>query len=627
MRFLTPSFLALAALAVPIILLYMLRLRRRETPVSSTLLWQRLVRDREANTPWQKLRRNLLLFLQLLILLALVMALIRPYLPVVSVARGSVVLLLDASASMMVNDMSSGQTRFQVAQDQASTLATDLATGDTMTVIAVGSTPQVMITATDDKVALREAIRRAEPSAVQADWAGALALAGASTAGASDATIVILSDGGLPEDLPSMGADVRYLQVGELGDNLAISALATRPAPDTGAPELFVAVSNYGGSDADAILSLEVDDELITAERVVIAAGETINRTLTEAPADAHIFRASLTPPADSSMRDALSIDDQAYAAYIPPSTGRVLLVTEGNLFLEQVLMALPGIESFRASPGGSSGEDYDLVILDGWLPDPLPETHLLIINPPQSTELFDVGERFVETEFWGQVDDPLLAYIEFDQIAVMEARLVQNATWARALVVAEGGPLLLAGEQGGRSIAILPFDLHDSDLPLQLAFPILMSNLMTWYAPAQIVDAPDGMTTGQPLAIRPRAEADAYRVTRPDGAQETSQLEETQALYTNTDLPGIYTVELLVGERTLTEQQVAVNLFAPEESAIAPAETITIGEADVAQGIGAEVEGQRELWPWVAGAAMAILFIEWWVYHRGSALPRVGGI
>ena len=68
MSFLTPTFLALAALAVPIILLYMLRLRRREVPVSSTMLWQRLMQDREANAPWQRLRRNLLLLLQLLML-------------------------------------------------------------------------------------------------------------------------------------------------------------------------------------------------------------------------------------------------------------------------------------------------------------------------------------------------------------------------------------------------------------------------------------------------------------------------------------------------------------------------------------------------------------------------------
>ncbi len=627
MRFLTPSFLALAALAIPIIILYMLRLRRRETPVSSTLLWQRLVRDREANTPWQKLRRNLLLFLQLLILLALVLALIRPYLPVESVVRGSIVLLMDASASMLATDMPGGQTRFEAAQDQAVAMANDLAAGDAMTVIAVGPTPRVLIAATDDKAALREAIRGAEPIAASADWEAALALAGASVAGASDATIVILSDGGLPGDLPPMTGEVRYLRVGEAAGNLAISALATRPAPDSNAPQLFAAVTNYGRVDVDIILSLEADGSLITAERLTIPAGETVNRTLTDVPPDARVFRAALRPPADSAASDYLSIDDQAYAVHTISAAGRVLLVTEGNLFLEQVLLALPGVEGYRAAPGDLPEQDFDLVILDGWLPAPLPATNLLIIAPPQSTALFDVGEPFGETGLVGRVDDPVLDYVDFDQIAILEARRVENAAWARALVTAEGGPLLLAGEQGGRRVAILTFDLHDSDLPLQLAFPILMANLMTWYAPTQIVDAPDGLVTGQPLVVRPRAEADSYRITRPDDAQETFALEEAQALYTDTTSPGVYVVELLAGDSVIAGQAVAVNLFAPEESAIAPAEAITLGEAAVRQGVGQEAEGQREMWPWVAGAALVILLIEWWVYHRGSALPRVGRI
>jgi uncharacterized protein (DUF58 family) len=114
MAFLAPLSLLLGLLAIPIILLYMLRLRRREVLVSSTLLWRKLLRDREANAPWQRLRRNLLLILQLLILAALVLALARPFIPVPSVAGGSVVVVLDASASMRATDV--GESRFDAAR-------------------------------------------------------------------------------------------------------------------------------------------------------------------------------------------------------------------------------------------------------------------------------------------------------------------------------------------------------------------------------------------------------------------------------------------------------------------------------------------------------------------------------
>src|SRR5574341_364293 len=261
MNFLTPTFLALAGLAGPIIILYMLRLRRREVPVSSTLLWKQLMQDREANAPWQKLRRNILLLLQLLILAALVLALARPFIPIPSVAAGSVALLIDASASMNATDMPGGRTRFEAAQDQARALVGELASDEVMTVIAVGPTPQVLTPPTGDRAALREAISRARPTQAPADWESALALAGASIAGRDEASIVILSDGGLPADLPPLPAPVRYLAVGRAADNLAISALATRS--QGGAPQLFAAVANYSGQDAEVILSLTVDGEQI----------------------------------------------------------------------------------------------------------------------------------------------------------------------------------------------------------------------------------------------------------------------------------------------------------------------------------------------------------------------------
>ena len=90
MSFLLPAGIALAVLAIPILLLYMLKLRRKQVQVSSTLLWERLLRDQQANTPWQKIKRNLLLFLQLLILAALTLAFMRPAIQTPVVASGSV---------------------------------------------------------------------------------------------------------------------------------------------------------------------------------------------------------------------------------------------------------------------------------------------------------------------------------------------------------------------------------------------------------------------------------------------------------------------------------------------------------------------------------------------------------
>lgn len=620
MRFLTPGFLALAALAAPIIILYMLRLRRREVTVSSTMLWQRLMQDREANAPWQKLRRNLLLLLQLLILAVLVAALARPFIPVPTVAAGSVAVILDASASMSTADQPGGETRFEAAQGIARDLVGDLSSQEVMTVIAAGPAPQVLTAPSGDPAALRTAINIAQPTAAPADWEAALALAAASIAGHEEMTIVILSDGGLPADLPPLPTQVRYVRIGRATENLAISALATRPQEEQ--PQAFVAVSNYGQEDADTILTVELDGEIHTGERLNVPAGQTTSITLTDLPNQTQLIRASLTSPVEGGVNDALALDDSASTVYAPPISGRVLLMSEGNLFLEQVFGSLPNVEAYKLSPGDLPEERFDLVVFDGWLPDELPNSNLLIINPPDSSAYFIVHEQFDETAFLRQADDPILAFVDFSDVAIREAVSIETTGWAQPLVEAQGGPLLLAGQVGGQRIAILTFDLHASNLPLKISFPILIANLMEWYSPARPFEAPDALRPGDPVTVRPQAATTAYRVTFPDGTSQTYPLGEGQPVFTATEQLGTYFVELLSGEEPQISGYFAVNLFSPEESRIAPVDSIQIGETAVERGAQDQDYGQREFWPWLAGAALVVLLAEWWVYHRGSALP-----
>ena len=208
MALLAPAALALALLALPIVLLYMLRLRRREQAVSSTWLWRELVRDRAANAPWQRLRRNLLLFLQLAILAVLVLALARPALRRPGLGGGHLIVLLDASASMAATD--GGPTRFDDARATIDRLIGGLSGDDRLTLIRVGRTPQVLAAATADRALLRQVLAAATPDAATADWPAAFALAASTTQGLSQPRIAIVSDGGLPPGLPPLPGEVSF---------------------------------------------------------------------------------------------------------------------------------------------------------------------------------------------------------------------------------------------------------------------------------------------------------------------------------------------------------------------------------------------------------------------------------
>ena len=105
MKILSPGFGLLGLLAIPIILLYMLKLQRQKFEVSSTLLWNMVLQDRQANRPWQKLKRNILLIIQLGILASLIFSLIQPALQGKTISNAQVIVILDATASMQAVDV------------------------------------------------------------------------------------------------------------------------------------------------------------------------------------------------------------------------------------------------------------------------------------------------------------------------------------------------------------------------------------------------------------------------------------------------------------------------------------------------------------------------------------------
>lgn len=636
MNFLAPLGLLALLLSIPIILLYMLRLRRREVKISSTFLWQQVVRDQEANTPWQRLRRNLLLLLQLVILALLAVALARPFIQVPSVSVGQTVILWDASASMNSVDVN-GISRFEDARRIALEAVDTLNIGSQMTVILVTDTPQVLIPLSNDPVLLRQAIESAQPSNGGANWSAALTLA---SAGGQDFTTVILSDGGAPLQTAlatassTLPGNLSYLPIGTSGDNLAITAFATRVLPGQ-APELFAEITSYIDQEVAVIVDLRVDGELLTAERVVIPARGRQSVLSQALPEGFQAVEARLTIPAEADYVDYLALDDRAFAVAETSETRRGLIMTRGNIFLEQIARSLPGIRAFMGNvETGLTGGAFDVYIFDGWVPNPLPSGDLFFINPPNDSSLFTVGnvlERPIDTSAYDptaninvQRNDPRMLYVDFSTVNIRAFREV-TANWAEPLISADGGPLLLAGEVDGRQIAILTFDLADSNLPLQIAFPVMMSAIMDWFSPPSIINstsARDSLRVGQTVILNSLPNATAIRVTTPAGDTRVYEALESVMAFAETNQVGLYRVDALRGEQVIQTEQFAVNLFAVPESQIAPQSVSAViagGETLIEEEI-----GQREVWPVFALLAFIVLMIEWYAHHRRLRAPTL---
>ena len=627
MGFLTPLALTFAALSIPILILYMLKLRRRDVLVSSTLLWQHLLRDREANAPWQRLRRNLLLLLQLLILALLALALARPFVPAQTIVSGSVVVLLDGSASMQATDVE--PTRFEAARRAAREIIAGLGAGDVATIVLVGPQPQVLAQAESDRASLRRALDGAAPTYGPADWEAAFALAAAGLTGAADTQAVIISDGALPEMLPSLPGEVRFVGVapstgsggpsGQGGsDNLAITALATREG--SAGPQVFVRIVNYSDVDAEPLIEFSADGLLFDARRLSIPAHSSADLALTDLPYDLRVLQVRLALESG----DALPLDDVAWTVHAPPVSGRVLLVSEGNLFLERALTTLPGVELVRLAPDQPvPDEDYALYVYDGPITATLLSGNLWVVGPTASSVgefSFRVGGSFTSTAISHvAADDPLLRYVDLSDVHILQARRVEPPPGARVLVEAEGGPLLFVAQRPEGRLAVLTFDLRDSDLPLQIAFPILTANLTNWLLPQGAARFPATIRPSDPIPIQPDPQAAEIVVTGPDGARHTLPVGEEIPVFAATDQLGIYLVEQFDRSDTALQSAVlTVNLFDEAESNIAPRGVVRVGQTEI-NTVTREEEGRREFWPWLAGVALAVLAGEWLVYQRGT--------
>ena len=624
--------LGLAALPV-IVAFYMQRLRRRDMPVGSTFLWQQLIRDVEANAPWQRLRFSWLLLVQLLIAAIVVFAAARPFSAVESDLAANVVLIVDTSASMATR--TDDEDRMALARDRARDVVARLPVGGRVTVVAASDTANVLVSETDDRDAALAAVDRIQASQLDGDLTDAFALSSALAARDEDSTIVVVTDAA-GDRLPDVGvgAPVQVERIGSTDANQAIAALSALRRSGGAQLDLFVAVSNPSEAEAVRRLEIHADGALVDARELTIPAGERSEALITTVPAAARTIEARLAG------EDALATDDRAFAVVAGQGTTRALLVSDGNSYLENALALLPRLELYAVDEDGyadaieaatDEGTPYGLLIFDGLVPDEPPAASAMYVDPPSDGDFGTVGGR-IEGPVIDRVDpeEPLLRFVDLATVHIGRARQIEPADGVRAVIgTPAGAPLVGVGEVGTRRVAFLAFALEESDLPLQVAFPLLMSNLTDYLLPAAEGVLPSSMRLGEPVTVSvdPRIER-AVVTTRSatDGAGADSEVEVSVAGGQLT-LPGAERVGLRE-VRAISEAPeldgtllgaTAVNLFSADESDVAPGDPARITEMGRVSSTddGAAQPTRAEWWWPLALAALALLAVEWLLFHR----------
>jgi hypothetical protein len=582
-----PLWLWLGALAVPLVLLYVLKVRRERQEVASTMLWRRALEELDAQTPFRRLRRNWLLLLQLAALALCVLAAAGPHLRTLIVPGARVAIVLDASASMLAGG------RMEQARREALRLIDGMGARDEAAVVRAGSSPRVAGPLTADRPALRNAVRTVEASAAPADLEAALRLARSLTG--DEAEIILVTDvsGRAPE-----GRHARVLRVGEALDNAGIVALGVRAANPSGLDsEIFVRVRNASERRVSGTLRLLVDGRLRDASALTIAAEREAARTFSLVG----VARGSLEVEWDAETADAQPVDDSAGWLLVEPEPRTYRVHGEPDPYVAQALTALEG---WRRA-GGAAPADLELLVARSPEGEGPP---FLWIDPP------DLRRGYVESASVLEWDatHPVLRYADLHPVRLARTPLLARAPGARVLARSTAGPLILEGTWGERRYVVWGFQPTETDLPLHVAFPVLMHNALEHLAPPAR-NLPGGVATGQaPTVTWP--EGEDVELIAPSGRTQRLTVASGVLRMPPLDEVGTWRVK---GERR--ELACSASLLDEREADLRPQADGSVPHPgpSAARAADAATPAVRDLWRLAVLAGLAIVVLEGWAFHR----------
>ena len=374
--------------------------------------------------------------------------------------------------------------------------------------VGAGRTPELLSPLEADRSRLRLALRLLRPEGVGADLEQALALAvAAPTLRRGRSVIEVWTD--RPDAPDLLAAFTEATAVSAVlrspfgpAPNLAVVAFDLRAAEGIPAEEeALVRVANPSPWPAAAVLALETEDAILGESRITIPAGQEVQRQYRFQPLPGSGIEARLRDvvftdgPVDvdgTPLGDALAADDVAYAWVQPVEPVTVLLVTDGDRFLERVLALLPGIQLTQLTPQqyrerkGRGGDAVDVVFFDRFAPlpkrdGPLPPRAVLFGPPGSRSPIPAVGaaDKPVVTD-WNRAH-PLFEGLVLRDLTIEQSVVLEPQDGDVRLIGTTSGALVVARTDGERRLVVWGFPLSASDLPLRLAFPQTIVNVILW--------------------------------------------------------------------------------------------------------------------------------------------------
>lgn len=574
------ALLLAALVAGAVVALYFLKLRHRRVLIASSLLWKRVLDERQAHSLIERLRWWLSLLLALTIALLIGMSLPRPVVPAITGATAKTVIVMDTSPTMAARS-SNGRTRWQNAVETVKRMLDEGGAGSEFRV--TDTSQRIAVPYTTDRASVAAAIDRMMPLALQPKFP---------QLDSDDASVYFITDGVAIRNVPSR---VERISVFEPTNSVGITAFEIRAMPSAALSyQAYVEIENFGAQTRQAALTIAGPGGQRMTRTMTLAPREPLRETLDLSSLDGGAIRATV-----QSGDDGYAVDDVAYA-YLPVRRkSRALLVTSGNIYLEQLLKLDTHVSLTTVSPAAyKESQDIDVYIFDRYAPAKPPTKPALVVGTFDVPWLVPAGGQLRKPSItkW-DANHPVMQYVPVHDISIERATKVSTREGVNVLAASGEDPLILVSERPQRWV-LLAFDLSGSDFALQVGFPVFVDNVLAWFGRERLAVRAEPGSLEVPIQdANVRALDGSNMQTRPHLDRTVFEAVE----------PGLYAAER--GDRRM---HFAVNLANRDLSNV-NATTIdrTSTGTAAASGLG------QELWFYMLIAAALLIGIEWFTYHR----------
>jgi hypothetical protein len=627
-----PSGLWLLGLLVPLVLLYVLKIRRQRVTVSSTWLWAAAARDLAAKSPFKRLVPQLPLLLELLALSLLALALSRPASRGGHIAGEHVAIVVDTSASMAALEPD-GRSRLAHARDAASAVIRALAPGAQAVIVEAGREAHVVSAMDSDRRRLEASLAKLEGSDAEGRMTQAIATASTQLRPYDrGARLVVVSDGALADRdaFASSRLPIELVRVGGPIDNAALVRLDIASSEDPSSHreqvQAFAMVENYGSKARSLYVTLSERNvtEPLASRRIDLGPGERAPVVLGFEPAPGDAGAGLIV---ELSPHDALPSDDRAYGRV--PSGAKLSVVmapSKGNAWVARALASDPNVDLLGASLAGLAGAGVAadaLVVVDGACPADAPGADLLILNPPPGpcgTTVVGANIDNPVVTSWAEVD-PRLRFLSLDGVELTRAHRLEPGSPQAGLVQSREGTLIADASSPGRSMTVVGFDVGDSNWPLKASFVLFMRNVVELARSHRLRGAEAPAKTGEAYSLRVPVDVSEVDLETPSGSHEKLTARDGLCVVPNLARAGFYYARY--AGKTKGSALFSANLTSERES--------DLREHELPKALGGPVaaRSERELadgvidWSWLLAAlSLALIaFDVWWVTRRPRAI------